>query len=302
MTLIADVATAAPFGREPDLRFSVRGVPGPQGSKDFKGFSRAGHAILVESSKLVKPWRQDVVAAAVNAMEDQGSWRALTGAVHVVIEFYLARPKSQPKTRRTVPITIPDVDKTVRATLDALKTAGVYRDDSLVTDITARKRYVVQDPALGHPWELPGSGAVISVFALRDEETWADSPLDLSVSQRFPIPTLPDVILESAGHTSTFMEGTELGQLFLIRAGLTDGQSVQVARKALTLVEKRRTMPAERLVAAPPATVIIEDGITRLSSVPGQPMSALQSVVADIAELGVDVGVTILLVDDVSQG
>ena len=38
----------------------VRGVPAPQGSK-----RHIGNGILIENSKKVKPWRQDVRAAAI---------------------------------------------------------------------------------------------------------------------------------------------------------------------------------------------------------------------------------------------
>jgi len=72
----------------------------------------------------VKPWRQDVIVSALDAIEDLGHWQVISGPVHVVVEFFLPRPKGQPKTRRTVPTTTPDLDKLVRATGDALKTAG----------------------------------------------------------------------------------------------------------------------------------------------------------------------------------
>ena len=47
----------------------VRGDPAPQGSKKFVGMA-GGRGLMVESSKRVKPWRQDVVAAAREADED----------------------------------------------------------------------------------------------------------------------------------------------------------------------------------------------------------------------------------------
>jgi Holliday junction resolvase RusA-like endonuclease len=294
-----DELTARVTHREPDLRFAVRGIPGPQGSKDFKGFSRAGRAILVESSKLVKPWRQDVVVAAVTAMEDQGPWHALTGAVHVIVEFYLPRPKSQPKTRRTLPKTTPDLDKLIRATHDALKTAGVYRDDALVTDITTRKRYVVQDPALGHPWELPGAGAVISVYSVTEEDTWADQPLELSVAQRFPIAQLPGEIADQAGYTPVFDHADALGQVLTTVATDTDSRALQTLRKAVNLMEKRLAMPTEKAAAQVPVTVVIEEGLGRLSSVSGQPVSALQEAVIALAARGTEVGVSVLLTDHV---
>jgi Holliday junction resolvase RusA-like endonuclease len=48
----------------PPLVITVFGQPAPQGSK-----RHVGHGVMVESSKKVKPWRQDVVAAARSVIE-----------------------------------------------------------------------------------------------------------------------------------------------------------------------------------------------------------------------------------------
>ncbi|AGK85688.1 putative resolvase [Mycobacterium phage 33D] len=48
------------------LRLFVPGRPAPQGSKDFKGFSKTGKAILKESSDAVGPWRERVALAAAD--------------------------------------------------------------------------------------------------------------------------------------------------------------------------------------------------------------------------------------------
>ena len=45
------------------LAFTVRGIPGAQGSK-----RHVGHGVMIESSKKVKPWRSDVKAAAEDAI------------------------------------------------------------------------------------------------------------------------------------------------------------------------------------------------------------------------------------------
>lgn len=47
------------------IAFDVYGEPAPQGSKRHVGGGR-----MIESSAKVKPWRQDVVAAAREAMAD----------------------------------------------------------------------------------------------------------------------------------------------------------------------------------------------------------------------------------------
>jgi Holliday junction resolvase RusA-like endonuclease len=110
------------------LEIKVIGIPGPQGSKRHVGGGR-----LVESSKKVKPWREAVVWAAIEA------GGKIAGPVGVEIVFTLPKPKSAPKTRRTWPDRKPDIDKLVRSTFDALKTAGTYEDDARVVYLTTMK-------------------------------------------------------------------------------------------------------------------------------------------------------------------
>jgi len=296
------VTVSADQARRPNLQFTVRGVPAPQGSKEFKGFSKTGRAILTESSRKVRPWRQDVISAAVDAMETLSEWRVLSGAVHVVVEFYLPRPQGQPKGRRTLPITMPDLDKTVRSTLDALKIAGVYTDDARVTDLTTRKRYVVQDEALGHPWELPGSGAVITIFEVDPEDTWADSPLDLAIAAAFPVPQLPEDLTFWVTHVPVLDLDDVLGEAFVVGVELTDSRALSVVKRVLTLVDKREGMASEKLAAAPPALLIVENGLTRLASIPGRPLTALQEHVTWAARDGRDYGVSVVLADRVRSG
>lgn len=137
------------------LQFDVIGQPAPQGSKQH-----VGHGVMVESSKKVKPWRQDVAAAAVEAAAGSpisDAWTPPTGSAIVTLTFYLPRPKGHYGTGRNAatlrpsapayPAVKPDVDKLQRSTLDALTTAGVLRDDAQVIDIRAVKRYADGRPA-----------------------------------------------------------------------------------------------------------------------------------------------------------
>lgn len=116
------------------LSFQVNGIPAPQGSK-----RHVGRGILIESSKKVKPWREDVRASALAAMTDD--WQPIDSPVEVWVTFYLPAPKTLPK-RVYYPTKRPDADKLARSTLDALTSAGVYLDDSKVTDLHVLKRYV----------------------------------------------------------------------------------------------------------------------------------------------------------------
>lgn len=138
------------------IAFPIIGQPAPQGSKRHVGGGR-----MVESSKKVAPWRQDVVAAARDAIEADENWHPFGGAVKVRLDFTLTRPKSHYRTgkfahelRPNAPDFIsskPDLDKLVRSTFDALSTAGIWTDDNLAAIVRATKRYA------------PSAGAYIEI-------------------------------------------------------------------------------------------------------------------------------------------
>jgi len=137
-------------------QFVVYGTPGPQGSKSFKGMRRnkegKSHAVLVESSKKVKPWREAVMDAANEAI---GTSRQLDGPLRVTMIFTLRKPTSAPKRRRTWPVGPPDLSKLVRSTEDALTACGFWKDDARVVELTAVKTYPLEDyDALDEPGAL----------------------------------------------------------------------------------------------------------------------------------------------------
>ena len=142
MNATADIAraqTAAPLLRPQNaVVIKVYGLPAPQGSKSFKGM-RGGHAIMVESSKKVRPWRQDVKAAAevVRAGADP-----LDCPLRLHMVFTLPKPASAPKRRKTWPMRTPDLSKLARSTEDALTDAGIWKDDARVVEYgLLAKRY-----------------------------------------------------------------------------------------------------------------------------------------------------------------
>lgn len=102
------------------------GVPGPQGSKVM--FPGGGSR---ESSKKVKPWRQDVKDAGLQ-LREQGA-PVLDGPIAVRMVFTLSRPKSARRTDLH-PTKYPDVSKLARSTEDAITTAGLWADDARVCD------------------------------------------------------------------------------------------------------------------------------------------------------------------------
>lgn len=141
------------------LTFGVIGLPAPQGSK-----RHVGRGVMIESSKGVKPWRQDVAAAAAQAIAMASHFKAFATPVKVRATFTFPRPKSHYGTGRNANILKPnaphyvgkkpDIDKVLRSTFDALSTAGVWRDDDLAVDVKAVKVYGPQAGAHLHIEEL----------------------------------------------------------------------------------------------------------------------------------------------------
>jgi len=134
-----------PFPHMPmeGIGFTVRGIPAPQGSK-----RHVGKGVMVESSKKVQPWRQDVRHAAEDAMNGHLPFE---GPLEVVVTFTLPKPKT---VKRLLPSVRPDLDKLLRSTLDALGSAGVYGDDSQVVHVAAWKVYGI----------IPGAGIIVRVY------------------------------------------------------------------------------------------------------------------------------------------
>lgn len=127
------------------MRFRVYGIPAPQGSKVARpvyagsGPDRrpTGQINQVESSQAVGPWR-DSVARAV--LEQRGGRTFASGPVAMIINFYFPRPAYHFGSGRNAgqlkPSAPPypigrrnDIDKLLRAVMDALTTGGAWHDD-----------------------------------------------------------------------------------------------------------------------------------------------------------------------------
>ena len=127
----------------------VFGTPAPQGSK-----RHVGNGVLIESSAKVKPWRQDVRAAAIEADAH------FDGPVRLTVGFLLRRPASHYRTGKNAhllrdaaprhPGKKPDIDKLLRSTLDGLGESGIWRDDAQVVEVAARKLYADHEPTGAH--------------------------------------------------------------------------------------------------------------------------------------------------------
>lgn len=129
------------------IEIVVYGCPAPQGSKKFVGTTKAGRGLMVESSKKVKPWRQDVKAAALDARTKYAMLMPMDGPLEVQMVFTISKPASAPKKRRTWPDRKPDVSKLARSTEDALSDAGFWADDARVVRYTLlAKVFPGEDP------------------------------------------------------------------------------------------------------------------------------------------------------------
>lgn len=121
------------------ITFTVYGIPGPQGSKRHVGGGR-----MIESSAKVKPWREAVKWAAIEA---KNGAPPLDGPLIVRMVFTLPKPKSAPKKRKTYPDRKPDVSKLARSTEDALTDAGLIADDARIVGYSRlEKVFPNEDP------------------------------------------------------------------------------------------------------------------------------------------------------------
>ena len=109
--------------------FSVAGLPVPQGSLKMMN----GNIVHVKDKEL-RAWRTDIGNTARNC----GVGLAEKN-VGVIIDLMFCMPKPT-SVKRPIPSTRPDLDKLIRAVLDAL-TGIAYIDDGQVVEITASKIY-----------------------------------------------------------------------------------------------------------------------------------------------------------------
>ncbi len=250
--------------REPDVHFEVYGLPGPQGSKSYVGH-RGGKAILVESSKKVKPWREAVVDAALRALPRTHT--PLTGPLALGVEFYLPSPKTAPK-KRLLPDKQPDLSKLMRSTEDALTDAGVWGDDALVVDAVLHKRRFVAEPTLRLPHELRTIGAIISIFSLEHDDSWDDQPVWMKIQNRFIEHGFPH------GLSSTVNAYRDGPTWFTLEANLTPAKA-----RALVKTILRRQDAGEQVALA------VEDSKMRLGRGPGRHDTDLAADLAGVKNL-----------------
>lgn len=141
------------------IEIIVHGEPAPQGSKRYVG-RHGGRGLMIESSAKVKPWREAVKWAAIEAMRARGITEPLDGPLSVQMAFTLRKPPSAPK--RMYPDRKPDLSKLVRSTEDALTDAGLIVDDARIVTLVAFKGF----PRVDGEDALAVPGAVIRLARL----------------------------------------------------------------------------------------------------------------------------------------
>jgi len=127
---------------DPHLATFITGIPRPQGSLTMvtSRFAKYSDTTIQHRNHVVAELRRE-----------WGDKAPLTGPLALVALFYLPRPKAHYGTGRNAdvlkasapeyPTTPGDLDKFLRLANDALTVAGVIKDDALVINITAQKRY-----------------------------------------------------------------------------------------------------------------------------------------------------------------
>lgn len=144
------------------IAFHVYGMPAPQGSKRHVGNGR-----MIESSKKVTPWRQDVRLEATMTIAEWErahgkKWTPLDCPLRVRMVFTMPKPASAPKKRRTYPMRTPDLSKLLRSTEDALTSAGFWKDDARVVEYArAAKVFPGEDP---ESLNVPGVRIVVEIM------------------------------------------------------------------------------------------------------------------------------------------
>lgn len=116
-----------------DISFTVRGVPAPQGS--MKAFVIGKHAIVTTANPRVHQWRQAIAEEARKVAPPA----LLGGALNVSCYFTFTPPKSRRKQGMTM-YSRPDLDKLLRAVLDAC-TGILWHDDAQVQMLRGQKVY-----------------------------------------------------------------------------------------------------------------------------------------------------------------
>ncbi len=116
-----------------EISFTVRGVAVPQGST--RAFVVGGRAITTNKTPALERWRQAIADEARKVAPPA----LLEGALNVQCRFAFEPPKARKKQGTTM-YSRPDIDKLLRAVLDAC-TGVLWHDDAQVQMLCGWKLY-----------------------------------------------------------------------------------------------------------------------------------------------------------------
>lgn len=147
-------------GAVASLSLFIAGKPEPKGRPRF---ARRGERVVTFTDDTTLTWEQSIGWQVKEgllrlSMVDDGQSLNLPFSERVicVLRFNFDKPVSTPKKVRFPTKSRTDVDNLAKAVLDALQAVGVLRNDSIVTDLTACKRYSDPEHPQGVEIELIG--------------------------------------------------------------------------------------------------------------------------------------------------
>lgn len=131
---------------DPSVRFVVYGTPATKGNKSAfpvrRGGALTGQVVLREGkSESFKDWNRRVVEVVQGIAEDGAP--LLDGPIVASVSFYLPKPSTAPKRKRTWPMRKPDLDKLLRAILDPMIDVVIADDARIVEFSRLEKVYAV---------------------------------------------------------------------------------------------------------------------------------------------------------------
>lgn len=132
------------------VTFFVEGRPVPKGSMIARLIK--GKAVALPDSKY-RPWARlvrrhaEAVMAEVRGAGGTWPWSIAHWPTSMAVEFKLARPLRPASAAG--PVVAPDVDKLLRAVLDALKDAAALADDGQVLEVALSKRFCAAGESQG---------------------------------------------------------------------------------------------------------------------------------------------------------
>lgn len=131
------------------ITMPVFGRAATKGSTRLVPHPTSGKPIIITDSKTLKAWTADV---QWSARANRVPLRLKPAAIGLRVWFLFERPARVAVNDRPFMTVKPDIDKLLRASLDAL-TGIAYEDDSQVVEVQTIKRYSARTETILQIWE-----------------------------------------------------------------------------------------------------------------------------------------------------